>query len=310
MKTLTCLPSSGDGYPPSQDEGFATSLGNSSTKTNRSANDCADRAATGHPGTNASTNDRSKGFAAPADNASGDPGRESTESLLLSVQDLQVVLGGQVVLDHVSFTLAAGQFLAVVGPNGAGKTTLLRVIAGLERRFTGQVDRTQLPSGSIGYLPQLRAFRRELPLQVADVLATRLRRGRLGASLLRPLSSSEQEAIHHALDEVGMAHLMHRPFAELSGGQQQRVLLARSLLGPVRLLLLDEPETGLDHQAQHQFYELIRRLTRQNGLACLAVSHQLVTTARYADLCLLLNREVQAIGPGQEILHRYIEAGL
>lgn len=240
---------------------------------------------------------------------------------ILVVKNLNLTLGGRKVLENVEFQLCPGEFMAVIGPNGAGKTSLLRVIAGLEKRFTGLVDRRYLPPGSIGYLPQIQAFHRELPLTVADLLATRLRgmkkvRGMSGAqgrrdlpspSLFSSLGSKAERLIGEALGRVGLAGFEDRLFSELSGGQQQRVLLARALLGPVRLLLLDEPESGLDPEAQQQFYKLVRDLTRQGHLACLAVSHQLYATAQAADTCLLLNRRVLAAGPAFEIIQRYFQ---
>lgn len=257
---------------------------------------------------------------------------------ILTVDHVSLVLGGRTILDDVSFKLCPGEFVAVIGPNGAGKTSLLRVIAGLEKRFTGRVDRGGLPPGSISYLPQIQAFHRELPITVADLLSTRLRGSRsrqpvrsparppadspahspapsavpspapsppLSSALFAPVRGEVARLISAALERVGMAGFEHRPFGELSGGQQQRVLLARALLGPVRLLLLDEPESGLDPDAQHQFYQLVRQVTRDEHLACLAVSHQLHTTARAADTCLLLDRKVLAAGPAAEILERF-----
>lgn len=231
---------------------------------------------------------------------------------LLTVEHVSLVLGGRTILDDVSFKLCPGEFVAVIGPNGAGKTSLLRVIAGLEKRFTGRVDRAGLPPGSISYLPQIQAFHRELPITVADLLATRLRGSRvlrLSSALFAPVRGEAARLISAALDRVGMAGFERRLFGELSGGQQQRVLLARALLGPVRLLLLDEPESGLDPDAQHQFYQLVRQVTRDEHLACLAVSHQLHTTARAADTCLLLDRKVLAAGPAAQILARFEERG-
>jgi len=230
---------------------------------------------------------------------------------VLVVKGLNLTLGGRRVLENVEFQLCPGEFMAVIGPNGAGKTSLLRVIAGLEKRFTGLVDRKYLPPGSVGYLPQIQAFHRELPLTVGDLLATRLRGMRAGDAKGTSLFSSlDRETEHHiaeALDRVGLAGFESRLFSELSGGQQQRVLLARALLGPVRLLLLDEPESGLDPEAQQQFYKLVREVTRQGHLACLAVSHQLYATAQAADTCLLLNQRILASGPAVEIMQRYFQ---
>ncbi|MBE3577582.1 MAG: ATP-binding cassette domain-containing protein [Limnochordales bacterium] len=240
---------------------------------------------------------------------------------ILVIKELSLSLGGRRVLENVGFALHPGEFMAVIGPNGAGKTSLLRVIAGLEKHFTGLVDRRQLPHGSIGYLPQIRAFNSQLPLTVTDLLATRLRgmkgvwmtrdrepmRGLPSPSLFSSLGSEAERLIGEALERVGLAGFENRLFSELSGGQQQRVLLARALLGPVRLLLLDEPESGLDPEAQEQFYKLVRDLTRKGDLACLAVSHHLHATAQAADTCLLLNRRVLAFGPASEITQRYFQ---
>ncbi len=225
---------------------------------------------------------------------------------VVSVSKMTVVLGGKIVLDGIDFAVGAGDLVGVIGPNGAGKTTLLRALLGLISPAAGAVkifgvsqkDLSEIRS-QIGYMPQLQSFEKNFPLSVADVVAT----GLLAPStMLRPIKNKGQRA-DEALEAVGMAEYAKQPFQDLSGGQQQRVLLARSLVRRPRLLLLDEPNAGLDFKAQQIFMELLKKLKREDNLAIILVSHDLISIADAADRLLCINRTMHVHGSPTEVLH-------
>lgn len=224
----------------------------------------------------------------------------------VEVRDLAVWLGGQPVLEEVSFDVRAGAFAGVVGPNGAGKTTLLRVLLGLIRSYRGSIsvfgsppDRLGARRHSIGYVPQRSDFDRRFPVRVVDVVMM----GRVSCrGLGRRLTRADRQAALESLAMVDALDLKDRPIGELSGGQQQRVFLARALCSHTRLLLLDEPNTGLDLPSQNQFYELLDTLRKENGLTIMVVSHDLAMVSRYADLILCINKRMHVHGSPSEVL--------
>lgn len=224
---------------------------------------------------------------------------------IIAAQHLAVALGGKTVLEDITFAVRSGELTGVIGPNGAGKTTLLRAIIGLVPVQEGSLSvfgisgkRLKENRPRIGYMPQRHSFERRFPLSSADVVATGLLSHR---TIIRRIPGKEEQ-VKKALAAVGMAGYYHRPFQGLSGGEQQRVLLARALSRNPGLLLLDEPNTGLDFPAQQSFVELLRELKNKDGLAIILVSHDLVTIAPAADKLLCINRTMHVHGHPAEVL--------
>ncbi len=227
---------------------------------------------------------------------------------VISSRNLVVKLAGMTVLEEISFDVAPGQMVGIVGPNGAGKTTLLRTILGLvsidsgELTVLGQpVSRINSQRGRIGYMPQRLLFERRFPLSVADVVAT----GLLTRSTFLKRVKNADLKIKEVLTQVGMEEYHFRPFQDLSGGQQQRVLLARSLVRKPELLLLDEPNAGLDFPAQQNFFDLLQLLRRQQNLTVFMVSHDLVSIAAIADSLLCIDRKMHLHGRPGEVLYSH-----
>ena len=219
----------------------------------------------------------------------------------LDVTGLTVRLGGRRVLEEVSFALDAGEFMGLIGPNGAGKTTALRSILGLLRADAGRVEvdgsAGQAARSRIGYVPQRHEFARDFPITVEDAVMTgRVRR----IGWLRRPKTDDYEAAAEALDRVQMSSLATRPVGELSGGQRQRVLVARALALHPRLLLLDEPFTGLDMPTQELLLELFRELSQEDK-AVLMTTHDLVGALHECSRICLLNRSIVADGPPSEL---------
>jgi zinc transport system ATP-binding protein len=195
---------------------------------------------------------------------------------VLAFDRVSVGYGGVPVLHDASLHIMEGEFVAVVGPNGSGKTTLLRVGLGLLRPDEGTVWLFGLPLerfhdwGLVGYVPQRAAADAPLPISVEEVVRTGLA-GRLG--LLRRPTARQRARVDHVLGLLGLAALRGRPVATLSGGQQQRVLLARALVTDPRLLVLDEPTTGVDIDARQVLRASLQHLVAAEGVAVVYVSH-------------------------------------
>lgn len=235
-----------------------------------------------------------------------DPSTASAVAPAVKASNLSVKLGEQVVLENVSFEIEPASFVGIVGPNGAGKTTLLRVMLGLVREIDGELLVFGKPPAdlgakrhTIGYVPQRPAFDRRFPISAMDVVLM----GRVSCrGIGRRLDASDRDAAARSLERVGGAHLAHRPIGELSGGEQQRVFLARALCNHTRLLLLDEPNTGLDLPSQVQFFDLLADLRRDEGLTVAVVSHDLSMISRYADRLFCINRRMHIHGSPSEVL--------
>lgn len=225
---------------------------------------------------------------------------------IIRVNQVLVELGGKKVLEDINFTVPGGELTGIIGPNGAGKTTFLRAALGLVPISKGQlevlgvpVDRLKEVRPKIGYMPQRQSFERRFPLSAADVVAGGLL---TPGTILRRIPKKD-EKIKRALHFVGMESYYKRPFQDLSGGEQQRILLARSLVRQPELLMLDEPNAGLDFPAQQSFTELIQSLKRDQGLTILLVSHDLVSVASAADQLICINRTMHIHGHPVDVLH-------
>ncbi len=219
---------------------------------------------------------------------------------ILEVSRVSMRYNGVVALEDISFTVEAGERVAVVGPNGAGKSTLLKIIAGVLTPTAGSVRISgHGPRGHlcIAYIPQRNQVDWNFPLTVADVVMM----GRVGKmGLLRHPSARDWAIVRRALEHVGIADLADRPIRALSGGQQQRMFIARALAQEAELLLMDEPFTGLDRPAQEGILEILEGLRRQ-GVTVLVATHDLEQAAARFDRVLLLNRRLIAFGVPEEV---------
>lgn len=224
---------------------------------------------------------------------------------LIRANNLSVILEGKVVLEEIAFSAPAGELTGIIGPNGAGKTTLLRAILGLVPIQKGELTVIGVPASRlkeirplVGYMPQRQSFEQRFPLSAADVVAT----GMLTPETVLSRISDKESRIKNALGSVGMEHYSRRPFQDLSGGEQQRVLLARSLVRQPILLLLDEPNAGLDFPAQQSFIDLLKKLKKENGLTIILVSHDLISVAAAADQLVCINRTMHIHGRPADVL--------
>jgi zinc transport system ATP-binding protein len=206
---------------------------------------------------------------------------------------------GQRVLADVSLQIAQGEFVAIAGPNGGGKTTLLRLILGLERPTRGRALLFGQPATHvsnrtrIGYLAQRSRLGVQAPATVREVVTA-------GRAALRPfgrLREADHAAVDDAIARVGLTKLERRPLTQLSGGQQQRAFIAKALACGPELLVLDEPTTGVDVDAQEALAGLLDELHRQLGVTILYVSHEFGAVEHAVGRLLLVRERIVFDGP-------------
>lgn len=206
---------------------------------------------------------------------------------LLSFENLSIGYENTPVLEGLSFSVEKGDYLAIIGENGAGKSTLLKTMLGLIQPLKGKVVfKDGLKKTEIGYLPQQTIAQRDFPASVWEVVLS----GCLAKNGIRPFYRKEDKELAKAnIQKLGLEGFEKRCYRELSGGQQQRVLLARALCSSNKILVLDEPVTGLDPKVTNQLYELIKSLNEE-GITIIMISHDL-HVLEFANKVLHIGRE-------------------
>lgn len=219
----------------------------------------------------------------------------------ISVNNLSVKKGADVLLSDVSFQLHCGELTALIGVNGAGKTTLVKSILG-EIRHQGNVSfeshhGEKINKVTIGYVPQHLHFDRSAPVSVEDFLLA----GRTNTPVFLSKKKAILDEIDQALENVGCLDLKKRRLGELSGGELQRVMLVNALYSLPELLILDEPVSGVDAKGSEIFYESILNLKKNYHMAIAMVSHDLGIVREYADKVVLMNKTVLKTGSAKEV---------
>ncbi len=207
----------------------------------------------------------------------------------LICRDLSLGYEGKALIEHLNFSVEKGDYLCIVGENGAGKTTLLKTLLHLHAPLHGTIEAGDgLRKDEIGYLPQQTLVQRDFPASVWEiVLSGCQRRGKWHLFY----SSADKQLARQSMEKMNITNLSKRCYRELSGGQQQRVLLARALCATQKLLLLDEPVSGLDPKATEEMYALIRSLN-QEGITIVMISHDLSAVASDASHVLHLGKKI------------------
>lgn len=225
---------------------------------------------------------------------------------MLEVRNLSVGYSGAPVLNDVSFSVQAGEALALIGPNGAGKSTLIRAVSGTLKPRAGEIllnglDLSRLSAEQrarlLAVVPQAQSLPPAFNVYQTVLLGRTPYLGWLGQAGAR-----DHEAARQAMLQTQTAHLAERRMGELSGGEQQRVLLARALAQATPILVMDEPTNHLDVRHQTAFLNLARRLAVQNGLTILIALHDLNLTSLYADrVAVLAEGGLKALGTPEEV---------
>ncbi|GAA3964035.1 ATP-binding cassette domain-containing protein [Allohahella marinimesophila] len=209
--------------------------------------------------------------------------------MLLSMDDVNVRIGGQTILSNISLTLEADRITTVIGPNGAGKTTLCKVALGILQPTSGRVQKA--PGLRISYVPQRFHIDSSMPLTVRDFLSVSLPFARKRRLL----------GIAEALELTEVEHCIDKNLHQLSGGETQRVLLARAITQQADLIVLDEPAQGVDVNGQELLYKLISRIRDIRHCGILLISHDLHLVMADTDNVLCLNGHICCAGHPESI---------
>lgn len=225
------------------------------------------------------------------------------KELLIEIQNVSYDYGYGDVLKDVSFPIKSHDFLAIIGPNGSGKTTLLKIILGLLKPRTGEVKimgktiEEFTDWKRIGYVPQKATHIDSLfPVSVKEVVAMGIQSSRGFSHRIR----EEDGGISRALQQVGMEEHKNRRIGNLSAGQQQRVFIARALANHPKILMLDEPTTGVDAKTQEHFYDMLHRLNREEGITIVLITHEVGIINKHVAQVACLNQTLVYHGSHDE----------
>ncbi len=225
------------------------------------------------------------------------------QELLIEIQNVSYDYGYGDVLKNVSFPIKSQDFLAIIGPNGSGKTTLLKIILGLlkprlgEVKIMGKAVEEFTEWKKIGYVPQKATHIDSLfPVSVKEVVAMGIQSSR---GFPRRIEE-EDGSIFRALQQVGMEEHKNRRIGNLSAGQQQRVFIARALANHPKILMLDEPTTGVDVKTQEHFYDMLHRLNREEGITIVLITHEVGIINKHVAQVACLNQKLVYHGSHDE----------
>ena len=206
---------------------------------------------------------------------------------------------GVTAVNDISFTLNEGDYLCVLGENGSGKSTLIKGILGLKQSASGSIEFIGIKQRQIGYLPQQNALQKDFPATVQEVILS----GCLNSCGWKPFYGKKQkQAMEECIEHLHLEAIRKKSFRDLSGGQQQRVLIARALCATDKLLLLDEPVTGLDPIVTIELYELIKHFNRTHGVTVIMISHDVDSAIKYANKILHVARDKSFFGTTEEYI--------
>jgi len=207
-------------------------------------------------------------------------------------ENVTVRYGTHTALEDISIKIRNGLFITIVGPNGGGKTTFLKLILGLLEPTSGIVNvfgekPLKNLSQSIGYVPQIKTFDRSFPALPIELVATGLT-----GSWITILSKAQKKLALEALDQVGATNLAKKPLGKLSGGELQRIFLARSIIRKPKLLLLDEPASGIDVAGEMDFNNILEEYKKRQNATIIMITHDWESAYHHSDFVLLLNRVI------------------
>lgn len=227
---------------------------------------------------------------------------------LIKCENVSLGYEGEVVVKNVTLSVERGDYMFVIGENGGGKSTLIKGLLGLIRPVTGKIeygDGISPHCGGIGYLPQRTDVQRDFPASVREVVMS----GCVARSRGLFYSRADRERAHETMRKLGIHGIERRSYRELSGGQQQRVLLARALCAADKLLLLDEPVTGLDPSATAELYETVGELNRE-GITVIMVSHDIGALSAEAKTVLHIKTEPVFYGSRDDYMQSDVYKGI
>ena len=230
---------------------------------------------------------------------------------VVEIENLSFLYSGIKVVDNLSFSVNQNDFLGIIGPNGAGKSTLFSCMLGLLSNYEGKIkffgkdiQESKKYLQDIGYVPQKPVFEKNFPATVREIVRMGLRR------------NTNESRIDQVLQDVWIHELGHRRIGELSGGQQQRVFIAKALVNNPKILILDEPVTGIDAQSTELFYGILRELNKKQNITIIWSSHDMDAVNRLANKVACMNRTLFFHGDSdefftnEELVKQYSEASM
>ncbi len=217
---------------------------------------------------------------------------------VIKCKNLTLGYEGKEVIENINFSIEKGDYLCIVGENGSGKSTLVKGLLHMKAPMSGSVNYgDDLLNSQIGFLPQQREYSDDFPASVYEVVLS----GRINSMKRRPFYNAEdKKTAEEKLKLLDIYEIKNKRFTDLSGGQKQRVLLARALCATKRMLLLDEPVTGLDPMITKEMYELIDKLNKAYNITIVMVSHDIRSAVKYANKILHLGVSQYFFGTTEE----------
>ena len=206
--------------------------------------------------------------------------------IVISVKDLNYYINDKPILKNINFEIKRGEFVGIVGPNGAGKSTLIKILIGKIQNYTGKVK----INGRIGYLPQHQTFNREVPINAYQFVRMGTYKNKKNVHMIKKI-----------IKDVGLEGKENQLVGTMSGGELQRLSLARALVLEPDILILDEPEAGVDQMGKARFYELLEEFQKKLNLAILMVSHDIGMVFEKCTTIMCLNKTLHCHGPTEKI---------
>lgn len=222
---------------------------------------------------------------------------------LISCKNLCIGYNGNLAVKDATFNVSEGDYLCVLGENGSGKSTLINGLLGLINKKSGEIALNKIQKSEIGYLPQQTQVQKDFPASVFEVVLS----GCLNSRGLKPFYSKKEKQM--AMDNVKLFkidNILKKSYRDLSGGQQQRVLLARALCATKKLLILDEPVTGLDPTAIKEFYSIVKEINEVLGITIIVISHDIFNAIKYSNKILHMDNSIKFFGDTKE----YVETSI
>lgn len=213
---------------------------------------------------------------------------------VIRLENIWANYGKRDVLQNVCLEVQEGDFLGVVGPNGGGKTTLMKIILGLHQPAKGAVqyykEGQQVPKINIGYLPQYNVIDKKFPISAQEVILSGLAHRK---TIFQSYGRDDFQSVRQIIGELGLEGLEERHIGQLSGGQLQRVLLGRALVSNPEVIILDEPNTYLDHEGEEKLYETLEKINQHTAI--ILVSHNQSAVSRYAKRIAYVSETLEMI---------------
>jgi zinc transport system ATP-binding protein len=230
---------------------------------------------------------------------------------VVKIENLTVSYPGVKALDNINFSIEEKDFLGIIGPNGAGKSTLFSCMLGLNNNYDGKISffgqdirKSKKYLKDVGYVPQKPVFEKNFPATVREIVRMGLRK------------KSYENRVDKVLQDVWIHELSHKRIGELSGGQQQRVFIAKALVGEPKILILDEPVTGIDAQSTELFFGILQELNKKQNITIIWSSHDLDAVNKLANKVACLDKTLFFHGISQEffsndeLIKKYSEASM